>query len=155
MTGRPPDGVTERVGRRDRGMTDALGLVLIAPAVIGLAVLVIALGRGVDARAQVRSAAEAGAQAAAQQRDQFDAEIAARRVIDTILTPTTSCAEHDVTVRYPVAPEPGSGISAGLVSVDVVCLVSDQGIEVIQAGAREERVTAVAGVDFFRGGARP
>ena len=34
---------------RDRGAADALGLVLIAPAVIGLAILVVALGRGVDA----------------------------------------------------------------------------------------------------------
>ena len=40
---------------RDRGAADALGLVLIAPAVIGLALLVVALGRGVDGAARRRS----------------------------------------------------------------------------------------------------
>ena len=60
--------------RRDRGAADALALVLIAPAVIGLAVLVVMLGRSVDSRAQAQSAAEAAAQAAALERSPGAAE---------------------------------------------------------------------------------
>ena len=53
--------------RGDRGSTDALGLALLVPAALGLAVVIIFLGRGVDSRATVQSAAESAAQAAAQE----------------------------------------------------------------------------------------
>ena len=64
----------------DRGAADALGLVLIAPVMVGLAILVVSLGRGVDSQAQARSAAEAAAQAAVLERNGHDAEQAALRV---------------------------------------------------------------------------
>jgi len=54
--------------RSDDGSSDALGLALIAPAAIGLALVILFLGRGVDSRATVQSAAESAAQAAAQER---------------------------------------------------------------------------------------
>ena len=57
---------------RDRGAAEALGLVLIAPVAIGLALLVVFLSRQVDARAQVRTAAESAAQAAAQERSPIE-----------------------------------------------------------------------------------
>lgn len=135
---------------RDRGAADALGLVLLAPAVLGLAILAIALGRGVDARAQVRSAAEAAAQAAALERDAGSAEAAAVRVAQAMLIDEDACQGLQIAVRYPSAPDPGSGTSFGFVEVDIECNVSNRGIEVVQDGSREERVTAVASVDFFR-----
>lgn len=138
------------VGVRDRGAADALGLVLIAPAVIGLAILVIALSRGVDARAQVRSAAEAAAQAAALERNAGDAEVAANRVAQAMLVDQDACEAFEIAVRYPTAPEGGLGTSLGLVEVDLRCSVSDRGIEVVQRDARDEFVTAVASVDLFR-----
>ena len=135
---------------RDRGAADAYGLVLIAPAVIGLALLVISLGRGVDARAQVRSAAEAAAQAAALERNATDATAAANEVARAMLIDADACQGLDIVVRYPAAPPPDAGISSGLVEVDLTCNVSDRGVEVVQSGSRLESVTAVASVDFFR-----
>lgn len=133
----------------DRGAADALGLVLIAPAILGLALLVIALGRGVDARAQVRSAAESGAQAAALERNAVDAGAAARRAVLSILADSSSCTDPSVVTVYPPVPPPGSGIDGGIVRVTVSCEVSDRGVEVI-TDPHDETVTAVATVDFFR-----
>jgi Flp pilus assembly protein TadG len=140
---------------RDRGAADALGLVLIAPAVIGLALLVIALGRGVDARAQVRSAAESAAQAAALERSAGEAVRAANTVARAMLVDTDACSEPAVAVDYPTAPPPNAGITSGFVEVTITCQVSNRGVEVIQSGAREESVTAIATVDFFRASGSP
>jgi len=130
---------------RDRGAADALGLVLLAPAAIGLAVLVIALGRGVDTRAQVRSAAAAGAQAAALERNSSDAARAATRVVDAMLVDEDACpGGADVTVSYPGGPV------GGTVTVTVQCAGSSRGIELVQPGARAEAFTATATVDVFR-----
>lgn len=134
---------------RDRGAADALGLVLVAPAVLGLALLVIALGRGVDARAQVRSAAESAAQAAALERNPDAASAAAERAVDAILGDSSNCNDPRVSTSDPPAPAPGSGFTVGLVRVTVSCEVSDRGVEVINQ-PYDESVTAVATVDFFR-----
>ena len=141
--------------RDDRGAADALGLVLIAPAVIGLAVLVIALGRDVDARAQVRSAAEASAQAAALERDAVTATAAADRVARAMLVDSDTCSDPAVQVLYPDGGAATPGISYGLVEVRIQCTVSDRGIEDVRSGSRDEAVTAVASVDFFRAAGTP
>ena len=136
--------------RRDRGAAEALGLVLIAPVVVGLALLVVSLGRGVEARAQVRTAAEAAAQAAALERTPGAARVAAQRVADAMLVDVDSCAAPAVSIstrRF----APG-----GVVSVTVTCSASNRGIEVVQAGARVESVTAHATIDRYRSaGAAP
>jgi Flp pilus assembly protein TadG len=137
-------------GGRDSGAADALGLVLIAPVAIGLAVLVVALGRGVDARAQVRSAAAAGAQAAALERTSSDAEQAAVAIVEAMLVDGDACASPDVTVQYPRPPAPGTGASFGTVRVTVRCPVSDRGIEPVGAVADDEAFTATATIDLFR-----
>lgn len=134
---------------RDRGAADALGLVLVAPAILGLALLVIALGRGVDARAQVRSAAESAAQAAALERNPTAASAAARRAVEATLGDSSNCDEPTVVTVYPPEPPPGSGIDVGVVRVTVSCQVSDRGVEAISQ-PYDESVTAVATVDFFR-----
>lgn len=134
---------------RDRGAADALGLVLLAPAVVGLALLVVALGRDVDARAQVRSAAEAAAQAAALERSPSVARAAAERVATAMLVDADACATPRITVDRPAgAAVPGSGAT---IAVTVECAVSDRGLEVVRPGSREIRVTAYATVDVFRG----
>ena len=135
---------------RDRGAADALGLVLIAPAVIGLAILVVALGRGVDARAQVRSAAEASAQAAALERDPGSATVAANNVARAMLVDSDTCSNPVVDVSYPQTGSLGPGLSFGLVEVTVRCQVLNRGVEAVQSGVREEAVTAIASVDLFR-----
>lgn len=144
-----------RCNGRDRGAADALGLVLLAPAVIGLAVLVVALGRGVDAQAQVRSSAEAAAEAAALERGESDALRAGELVALSMLVDVDSCARPEVVVDYPTRPAPDSGISSGIVAVTVKCSVSDRGIAAVQAGDRLTTATAYASIDFFRFGPRP
>lgn len=129
---------------RDRGAADALALVLIAPAVVGLALLVISMGRRVDARAQAHSAAEAAAQAAALERSAFAADAAARRVAATALVDLDTCAaplvEVDTTHFRP----------GGDVRVTVACHASRRAIEPVQGSQEVMRATAVARVDPFR-----
>lgn len=133
---------------RDRGAADAVGLVLIAPAVLGLALLVIALGRGVDTKAEVRSAAESAAQAAALERNPEAAESAAQRAAEAILADSSNCNRPSVEVDFP-APEGSSGVQVDLVRVTITCEVSNRGVEVINQ-PYAETVTAVATIDYFR-----
>ena len=129
---------------RDRGAADALALVLIAPAVIGLAVLVVMLGRSVDARAQAQSAAEAAAQAAALERSPAAADAAARRVVAAMLVDRDSCSVPSVHVDTS-AFRPG-----GEVRVSIECHAAARGIEVVQRSARPFVAEAVAHIDEFR-----
>lgn len=131
---------------KDRGAADALGLVLIAPVIIGFALLVLALGRGVDATAQVRSAAEAAAQAAALERNQADAAAAATATARAMLDESSNCDDPTVVTAF----APDSSINNGLVRVTVGCQVSNRGVEVIFRDPYSEVVTAVAPIDFFR-----
>ena len=64
--------------RRDRGEANALGLVLIAPVAVGLAMLILWTGRKVDTDAQVQAASSAAAQSAARQRNPASAVAAAQ-----------------------------------------------------------------------------
>lgn len=134
----------------DRGAVDALGLVLIAPVAIGLAVLVVMLGRGVDARAQVRSAAAAGAQAAALEFDRDAAQRAARTVVEAMLVDADACRGPSVEVAYPVGSSAGAGTAFGTVRVTVRCDVSGRGLELVGGDGRVEEFTATASVDLFR-----
>lgn len=134
---------------RDRGAADALGLVLIAPAILALALLVISLGRGVDATAQIRSAAESAAQAAALERDPSAAGEAARRAAESMLADSSTCDRPTVVTVYPPTPPAGATVNVGVVRVTVTCRVSDRGVEVIRQ-PYDESVTAVATIDYFR-----
>lgn len=136
---------------RDRGAADALGLVLLAPAVVGLAILVLALGRDVDARAQVRSAAEAAAQAAALERSSDAATQAGTAVAESMLRDRDACVEPVVAVAYPASRAADDAV----VAVTVTCHVSDRGIAAVRPGVRVERATAYATLDPFRAGREP
>lgn len=129
---------------RDRGAADALGLVLIAPVVLGLAVLVVALGRGVDSRAQVQSAAESAAQAAALERSPAAAIRSAESVADAMLTDPDSCADPSVSV------DTSRFRAGGVVAVTIGCTTSTRAVEVVGGGARAVTVTAHATIDAFR-----
>lgn len=114
-----------RRGTGDRGSADALGMALLAPAALGLALVVVLLGRGVDSRATVHGAAEAAAQAAAQERSPAAAVAAAEQVGTAMLTDRSSCSAPTVIVDTS-AFRPG-----GQVTVTVSCTVSDEGLEAI------------------------
>jgi Flp pilus assembly protein TadG len=134
---------------RDRGAADALGLALIAPAAIGLAVVIVFLGRGVDSRATVQIAAESAAQAAAQERTVVAARVAAERIGTTMLVDRTSCESPEVVVDVSDF-RPG-----GQVAVTVSCTVSGAGLELVGPPQSEPtRATAFATIDPFRAGER-
>ena len=98
------------MSHRDRGSADALGLALLAPAAIGLALVIVFLGRGVDSRATVQSAAEAAAQAAAQERSPAAAVAAAQQVGAAMLVDPSSCSSPHVFVDTS-AFEPGGQVA--------------------------------------------
>ncbi len=129
----------------DRGSADALGLALLAPAAIGLAVVIVFLGRGVDSRATVQSAAESAAQAAAQERSPAAAVAAAEQIGAAMLVDTASCeSPHVVVDTSRFAP-------GGQVAVTVSCTVSTAGLELIDSpGSGPTTATAFAAIDPLR-----
>lgn len=132
------------VDRRDRGSADALGAALLAPAAVGLALVILFLGRGVDGRATVQSAAESAAQAAAQERTPRAAVAAAVEVGEAMLVDATSCSNPAVRVdtsRF------GPG---GQVSVTVSCTVSAAGLELVDPPTSTATATAFATIDPYR-----
>ena len=134
-------------GRRrgDRGSSDALGLALLTPAAIGLAVVIVFLGRGVDSRATVQSAAESAAQAAAQERSVAAAIGAAEEVGRAMLVDPSSCSSPQVSVDVSDF-RPG-----GQVSVTVSCSVSSDGLDLIDPpSSGANTATAFAAIDPFR-----
>jgi Flp pilus assembly protein TadG len=131
--------------RRDAGSSDALGLALLTPAALGLAVVIVFLGRGVDSRATVQSAAESAAQAAAQERSGAAAIAAAQEVGRAMLVDGASCSVPQVSVDLSDF-RPG-----GQVAVTVSCTVSTEGLELIDPrppGATT--ATAFAAIDPLR-----
>jgi Flp pilus assembly protein TadG len=131
---------------RDRGAADALGLVLLAPVSIGLALLVVALGRDVDGASRARSAAEAAAQAASLERTPSAADAAARRVARQMALGDDSCSVPRVVVD---TSDFGPG---GHVTVTVECHASPRGLAPVRLGERVHSARAVASVDRFRSG---
>jgi Flp pilus assembly protein TadG len=129
----------------DGGSSDALGLALIAPAAIGLALVILFLGRSVDSRATVQVAAETGAQAAAQERTPAAAQHAAQAAALAMLNDPNTCSQPNVVVDL---SKFGPG---GEVSVTVSCSVSSAGLELINPpdlGA--STATAFATIDPLR-----
>ncbi|MGB0114346.1 MAG: hypothetical protein WBP59_14080 [Ilumatobacteraceae bacterium] len=134
-----------RSTRHDRGSADALGLALIMPAALGLAIVIIFLGRSVDSRATVQSAAESAAQAAAQERNPTAATIAAEEIGRAMLVDESSCSHPAVEVDLS-AFAPG-----GQVAVTVSCTVSSDGLELIDAPNHgPTTATAYATIDPWR-----
>lgn len=129
----------------ERGSSDALGLALIAPAAIALALVIVFVGRSVDGRATAQSAAESAAQAAAQERTAGAAVAAAQQVADAMLVDADSCSRPSVfvdTSRF----APG-----GVVAVSVSCTASTAGLEPIGAQPAPWTAVAYAAIDPLRG----
>lgn len=132
--------------RGDRGAADALGVALLAPAAVGLALVVLFLSRQVDSRATAQSAAESAAQAAAQERTPAAAIAAAQSVGQAMLVDDATCAAPSVSVDVSsfldeVAP---------MVSVSVSCTASVVGLESTGAEPSTHLYTAHATLDPFR-----
>lgn len=130
----------------DDGSSDALGMALIAPAAIALAVAVLFISRGVDTRATAQTAAEAAAQAAAQERSLGAASGAAQQIGSAMLVDVTTCANPTVSTSTQ------SGfVAGGTVTVTVTCnrSVDDLGL-IAPTGSNGATFTAYAVIDTFR-----
>lgn len=144
-TGLPHDRGS-RAGSGEDGSSDALGLALLAPAAIGLAVVIVFLGRGVDGRATTQMAAEAAAQAAVRERTPAAADQAARAVGALVLVDHDSCASPTVSV------DTSGFVPGGQVAVTVTCGVSTRGLDLIAPpSGRSSSATAYATIDPYRG----
>jgi len=127
---------------RDRGAADALGLVVMFPALLGLALLVLFLGRQVDTRSQVQTAADAAAQAAALQRDGGAAVAAAERAAVGVLTDQRACAGGPA-----ISIQAAEWIAGGRITVTVQCAPSRDGFAAITAPARTFSASSTALID--------
>ncbi len=134
--------------RGDRGASDALGLALIAPAALGLALVILLISRGVDARATTQNAAEAAAQAAARERSLPAAQAAADRVTGAMLIDGDTCGDPSTTTTV----DGGGAFEPGAVlRVTVSCTATTRGLDLIGADDSTQAATAFAVVDTFRG----
>ncbi len=116
-----------------------------APAALGLAIVILFLGRGVDSRATVHVAAEGGAQAAAQERTRAEAVAAGTAAATAMLVDDMTCAAPRVIVDTSQF-RPG-----GMVGVTVSCTVSTKGLELINPPTPGSlTATAFATIDPFR-----
>lgn len=140
MTDRRPGGR----GRGERGSGEVLGLVLITPLVVAVALIVVFVGRRVDAAATVRSAAAAGAQAAVLERSAAEADAAARIVASRMLDANPNCTSVRVEVDT-AAFRPG-----GSVTVTAGCAVSASGVEPVVGRPTWAVSSAAATVDPYR-----
>lgn len=116
--------------RGESGSAEALGLVLLTPMVVSVALLIVVVGLKVDQAAISRSAAAAAAQAAAAERDPTRARTAALTAVEVMGLESGTCPSPTVEL------EMGSYHPGGSVSVLVRC------------GSATGRSTAV--VDRFR-----
>lgn len=131
--------------QNDDGSSDALGMALIAPAALALAIAVLLISRGVDSRATAQSAAEAAAQAAAQQRTRGEAVAAAEQIGTAMLIDSSTCASPRLALGGTFAP-------GETISVTVSCSTSTAGLELVPAGPNEAHTyTAHAVIDPYRG----
>lgn len=134
----------------DAGEANALGLVLIAPLAIALAVLILWVGRKVDTDAQVQAASAAAAQAAVLQRTPAAAVIAARSTANAMLTDATECEGGAVVAVDISAFRPG-----GQVTVAVSCSPRRSDLTLSRAEAATFAASATATIDFHRSGGLP
>jgi hypothetical protein len=132
--------------RSQRGATETLGLVVMAPVMMAAAVVLIWLSRQVDTQAQIHTAAEAAAQAAALQRSPSEADHVARTLALEMLERSDLCAQVQVAVNL---GEFGPG---GDVSVEISCWVSKAGLQAVSHGGGEARLwaRATARLDRFK-----
>ena len=132
-------------GRPDCGEANALGLILIAPVVVALAILILWIGRQVDTDAQVQAASSAAAQAAARQRTPAAAGAAAQTTALAMLTDATACAGGPS-----VLIDTSDFRAGGVVTVVVSC--SPQRSDLVVSGAHSATftATATAPIDTYR-----
>ena len=131
--------------RRDRGEANALGLVLIAPVAVGLAMLILWTGRKVDTDAQVQAASSAAAQSAARQRNPASAVAAAQSTAQAMLTDVTACADGPLVSVDAANFRPG-----GDVTVVVTCSPQRHELRLSGGASATFAASSTATIDTYR-----
>ena len=132
----------------DRGAAEVVATIMIAPVAVGFAVLIFFLGRQVDSRATVRTAADSAAQAAARQRDPATAAAAATQTAAAMLDDTSTCRGGPT-----VVVDLGDFRPGGIVTVNVTCHTASDDLAAIAAPSRTFTGHAAAVIDTYRAGA--
>ena len=131
----------------DRGAAEVVASIMIAPVVVGFTVLVFFLGRQVESRASVRTAADSAAQAAARQRDPTAADAAARQTASDMLADSSTCAGGPTVVVNLSDFRPG-----GIVTVDITCATRNGDLAAVAAPSKQFTGRGAAVVDTYRAG---
>ena len=150
--GRPARGAIFGAGRqgRDRGAAEALGLVLMFPAMMGLAVLVLFLGRQVEAKSQVQAASDAAVVAASRQRTPQAAVAAARQAASALLADADACSgTTDVRI------DATAWAAGGSVTAVVTCSPRLDDLQLIRPPARTFSASSTSLIDPYRSAALP
>lgn len=121
-------------------------LVIVAPVLLLVVVLMVALGRVDSAQGDVESAARAAVQVAAVQADPADAQTQATQAA------TTTLAGAGLTCTTPqIAVDTTDFVAGGSVSVTVTCVTSLADVSVPgMPGAKTLTATATAPIDPYR-----
>lgn len=119
---------------------------ILFPVIVSLAVLVVAMGRDIDATAQARSAAQAGAQAAALQRSPAAGERAMDDVVGRMLDSSTTCTNSVAALAW---QHPADG-AAGRATVSLTCTRPGRGLESLDIADTVFTVSAIAAIDPLR-----
>ena len=130
---------------RDSGEANALGLVLIAPVALALAMLVLWTGRKVSTDAQVQAASSAAAQSAARQRNPVAAVAAAQATAAAMLTDVKACAGGPTISIDAVNFRPG-----GDVTVVVTCTPQRTDLALSGAASVTFAASSTAPIDTYR-----
>jgi Flp pilus assembly protein TadG len=134
----------------DRGDANALGLVLIAPVAIALALMILWIGRKVDTDAQVQAASSAAAQAAARQRNPAAAAAAAQTTAAAMLSDAKACAGGPAIAIDISQFHPG-----GDVTVVVTCSPQRSDLPLPGVGSATFAATSTASIDAYRAAGFP
>jgi Flp pilus assembly protein TadG len=139
------------VSRRDRGSM-SLELVIVTPLLVGFMMLMVSLGRIVEAQSQVDGAARDAARAASVSRDRGSAAVAAR------LAARTTLGERDggrqwcmsaPTVEF--SPAGTNWTRGGQVTIEVSCTIDLSGLSLIAvAPTKTVSGSATAPLDTLR-----
>lgn len=126
-------------------------MVLVFPVMLALAMLVLYLGRQVDSSAQVQTASDAAAQAAARQRSPEAGLAAARSTALAMLDNGEACAGGPAISID--APDPWA--APGEVKVTIVCTPTRSDLALAAVPSTSVRGVGTASLDPYRAGGLP
>lgn len=130
--------------RGEAGGAEALGVVMMMPLMIGLALIVVAIGRDVDLRAEVAAVSAAAATAAAHQRSPGAAVDIAEEIAHRVLADSSICRHHRIDTDL------DRFVPGGVVIVTIECDMETNGLDDLLGARPPIIVTARASIDPYK-----